>query len=231
MNAASTAATMGIFFGILIFYLAIFALAIASYVMTSLSFYTIAKRRQIAHPWLAWVPLAMNWTIGAIADDYDAQRGIQRKWRVVLLTLAIIAIVGVIAMYAVMFASIIATAMQYGGVAMEPDGAEMLGVFIPMFIMIFLLALSAGALGMCQAICIYKTFESTVPEKSLKYFLLYVLVPLAGAICLIKCKDQGYDKPELIPIKPEFNTAYSEPVSAKEPASDAAPAEEEKGEE
>ena len=58
---------------------------IASYVMTSLSVYTIAKRREINNPWLAWIPVANYWIVGSIADDYDEKNGIKRKWRLHLL--------------------------------------------------------------------------------------------------------------------------------------------------
>jgi len=79
----------GFFILFIVLYLAMLAGAILSYVLSSLSVYTIAKRRMISNPWLAWIPLANYWTIGAIADDYDSRMGIKRKWRVLLLTLSL----------------------------------------------------------------------------------------------------------------------------------------------
>ena len=43
---------------------------IAIYVFTALSFYTIARRRGIASPWLAWVPVADMWILGSVSDQY-----------------------------------------------------------------------------------------------------------------------------------------------------------------
>ena len=43
-------------------------------------------------------------------------------------------------------------------------------------------------------VCLYKVFESTVPEKAIKYFLVSLLVPLGKSICLLRCRNQGYEK-------------------------------------
>ena len=44
--------------------------SIAIYVFTALALYTIAKRRGIAAPWLAWVPVARQWVLGSLSDQY-----------------------------------------------------------------------------------------------------------------------------------------------------------------
>ena len=44
--------------------------SIAIYVFTALSLYTVAKRRGIAAPWLAWVPVAGLWVLGSLSDQY-----------------------------------------------------------------------------------------------------------------------------------------------------------------
>ena len=41
---------------------------IVLYVIKSLGLYTIAKRRGIHHPGLAWVPIANTWILGSISD-------------------------------------------------------------------------------------------------------------------------------------------------------------------
>ena len=38
--------------------------AIAAYIMGSLGHYTIAQRRGIKHPWLAWIPFGNLWILG-----------------------------------------------------------------------------------------------------------------------------------------------------------------------
>mgnify|MGYP007097219290 CR=1 FL=1 len=45
-------------------------LASSSPAVWHLSLYTVAKRRGIAAPWLAWVPAARLWVLGSLSDQY-----------------------------------------------------------------------------------------------------------------------------------------------------------------
>lgn len=188
---------LGVMLGLMVFYLLIIGIAIANYVMTALGLQKIATRRQIPNPWMAWLPYARSWLIGNIADEYDGRNGFRRKWRVVLLTLSLITVGMAVIMYVVLFAGIFATAFKitYSNTFVSSD---VIGFFIAIYVTVILLSLVAVAQSFCQAICIYKIFESTVPEKSVKYLLFYLLVPLGGAICLLKCKDKGYPQPQEI---------------------------------
>ena len=42
------------------------ALGLLLYVLQAWSVYTIARRRGIRKPWLAWIPVAGVWTVGSI---------------------------------------------------------------------------------------------------------------------------------------------------------------------
>lgn len=176
-------------FMLIIIYLAVMALCIASYVMTSYSLYTIAKRRQIKKTWLAWIPVVNAWTWGSIADDYDEQNGFKRKWRIVLIAFSIILILTTVLFYIVMFWGISSVNMYA-----DTMTAEFWSIFITMYAFIILAAIVSVALSVCKSICLFKLYESTVPEKAVKYLLLSLLVPMAEAICLIRCKDKGYSK-------------------------------------
>lgn len=63
-------------------------LSIALYVLQAIGLYTIAKRRNIAHAWLAWVPVGSVWILGSIADDYLARTGRKTSLRIWLVILA-----------------------------------------------------------------------------------------------------------------------------------------------
>lgn len=41
------------------------------YVLTALGLQTVAKRRGIQNPWLAWIPIADSWILGSISDQYQ----------------------------------------------------------------------------------------------------------------------------------------------------------------
>lgn len=68
-----------------------FGLTVAAYVLTALALYTIAKRRGIKRPWLAWIPVADMWLLGCISDQYRyVTKGQVTNRRKTLLTLNIV---------------------------------------------------------------------------------------------------------------------------------------------
>ena len=49
----------------------VLACFVVMYVFQSIGLYTIAKRRGIANPGLAWVPVAYSWILGSVSDQYQ----------------------------------------------------------------------------------------------------------------------------------------------------------------
>lgn len=88
---------------VLVFWLIVMGIGLVQYILTSLALYTIADRRGIKNPWLAWLPVAYYWLLGSIADNYDETHGINRSWRKTLLILALIFIGGFTLCYAALF--------------------------------------------------------------------------------------------------------------------------------
>ncbi len=176
---------------VLLFYLLIWGFALVSYVLSSLAYYKIAKRRGIKNPWLSWIPVGNSWIMGKVASDYDERNGHKRAWHKALLALVIIGFAIMAAFYVMFIVSIIT--MSLSGYYL--DGGAM-GMFWFSYMGIIVAAVVLSAYSMLSAICVYKTFESTLPEKALKYIILYFLVPLAGPICLVKCMDKGYEYTE-----------------------------------
>lgn len=184
---------LGVLAVVFIVYFVIMGLSIANYIMVSLSIHKIGSRRQIANSWLAWLPIANYWIIGSIADDYDKRQGHNRKWRTSLLTLALVGIGGFLIMYISMIIAVIA--LTFAEANYEPTISSMLSIILPLYLAMIVGIVVLAALNICNAVCVFKIFESTVPEKALKYFLIYLLVPLGSGICLMKCRNSGYDNP------------------------------------
>ncbi len=171
----------------------LFAYLIFRFVMQAIALQTIAKRRGIAHPWLAWVPYGVNWILGAIASEYDLKNGIKRRWDKVLLTVSVIIAAFEVLSYVAMFIGIIWTAMNMSGYMSEED---VLLFTMFMYIALIPTMLLVSVYSTLVTICIFKIFESTVPEKALIYFLIYLLVPFAAPICLFACRNKGYSLPD-----------------------------------
>ena len=177
---------------LLVAYFLLFGLGIAGYIMNAIAIKRIASKRLISGSWLAWVPILNSWVLGRIADEYDEKNGIKRRWGVVLLLLSLITTGGILVSYVGMFSSGIDMAMQMESVS-EGIG-NMAGAFIGSYVLLLLAAIVASAKNGCDMVCLYKVFESTVPEKAIKYFLVSLLVPLGKSICLLRCRNQGYEK-------------------------------------
>lgn len=168
------------------FYLMLLAVGITNYILSSIAIHSLGKRRGISYPWLAWIPVARNRALGAIADDYDEQRGLKKRWGKTLLTLSIICTAGFVIMYAAFVVLLIASA------GLATSDTEAIVMVLLSYIPLLVIAVVGIVQTICSSICVYKIFESTMPDKSLLFLILYILVPLAGSICLFICRTKGY---------------------------------------
>ena len=96
--------------------------------------------------------------------------------------------------------------MDYGTFDM-PMSTAMISAFVGVYGFVMLMALLSIAVSICYYICIFKIFESTVPERAVSYLLISLLVPFGYPICLMCCRKKGYSKeePQVMPIVEEDN--------------------------
>ena len=210
-----TAVIMVLVMGFL--YLLAIGFSVAQYVITALGNYGVAKNLGISNPWLAWIPIGSEWLVGRITETFDEKRGIKRAWGRIILTLTLLYTVGFILFYVFYFIFMFAIgsgAMYYLGET-EAGAAMVIGliVFIAVITVFAVLAMVTSG---CQMICWYKNFESIVPEKSLKYFILSILVPLAYGILMMKC-----DKILAAQTAPAPVLTEPAPILTEEPAEEA----------
>ncbi len=187
-------ATMGIVLVvILLIYLGLIGIVIANYIMNAIGFQTIAKRRGVKYPWMAWIPYANYWLIGSIADEYDQRKGLKKRWGKILVGLLIGYGVGFTLYFIAIIVMIIRTALQAVQGFYEPEfTTAMIGSFLFIYVVLIIFMILALILSIVYYICLYKIFESTVPDKSAKYLILSIAVPLALGICLLRCRNKGY---------------------------------------
>ena len=77
-----------------VFVLVVGLFVLVGYVFQSVGLYTLAKRRGIQNPWLAWLPVGNYWIAGSIADQYRyVTEGSVKNRRTILLALSIAGIV------------------------------------------------------------------------------------------------------------------------------------------
>ncbi len=194
-NVAGVSAAMMTVLMIYLVVVGVFGIVfLASYIMNAVALSRLASRRGIKRPWLAWIPVGTDWIIGSIVDEYDERNGIKRKWRVVLLVLLILVLVCAGAYFVGYFYIVFTTFSKIGvnaalGMSILKD---MIVGLIICYAALIVLVMVGTALNAVRTICFYKIFESTVPKRAVAYLLLMLIVPLAGSICLMLCKEKGY---------------------------------------
>ena len=62
---------IGFMIAMLVIYLIMIVFIVISYVLQGIGMYTIAKRRGIHNPWMAWVPFVNAWLLGSISDQFQ----------------------------------------------------------------------------------------------------------------------------------------------------------------
>ena len=153
---------------------------IAMYVLTSLGFYTIAKRRGISKAWLAWVPVVNCWLIGCISDQYRyVVKGEVKSKRKSLLTLTIVqTVLGLVFLGALTVTIISGVNSSMSGISAS---RIMERIMIPAIVTLGLLLPMAGV-GIAKTIlsymAMYDLYSSCVPENNVLFLVLSIVFPV-----------------------------------------------------
>ena len=226
--------------------LAYYGVLITMYVLHSLGLYTIAKRRELKNPWMAWVPGLQLWILGSIADQYmyvakDKVRN-RRKWLIGLaIAMAVIVIVFYIMFFAAYF-NIIFDVIESAEMGMDLSDEyqvlqNVLALLAPSLVALLLMLGVSIALAVVEYICYYKLFASCDPENKTLFLVLGIFFSFLMPIFVFVCrkKDMGMpprkdaqpayiSQPVYMPQQP-YQQPYQQPVPPAQPwAQPAAPA-------
>jgi len=187
-----------VLFAMLLFY-------VGCYILSSLGVYTIAKRRGIRHPWLAWFPYSNMWILGSISDQYQyVVKGRIKNRRKVLLAvmIAMAALTVPITAFEIMFA---------------------LGLNVAMVLVVLTcLVLAALAIvgSVFQYMAYYDLFRSCLPENATVFLVLGILFQVTLPFFLFACRKHEKGMPPRKPVITERVIVEAEPNSVEEtPAS------------
>ncbi len=170
----------------LIFYLIILVFGLVSYVLSSAGMYTIAKRRGIHNPWLAWIPVANSWILGSISDQFQyVTKGKIRNSRKWLLGLNIASALSPVVMMIVEV-----SAMVVGmGSGMEAL-ASSFGLFMILWLIMFAFMI---VLCVFTYMALYDLYHSCNPYNAVTFLLLSIFISVTQPFFVFACrkKDQG----------------------------------------
>lgn len=170
---------------------------IVLYVLEALGQYTIAKRRGIRKPWLAWIPIANVWTLGCISDQYQyVAKGRVRSRRKVLLVLDILTAIAACATIVMYFRFILSILGSIPELDYMTDAEALERFFYPMMEMLagcVVMVPLAIALTVFAYIALYDLYCSCDPRYSVMYLVLSILFGVVTPffIFAVRNKDDG----------------------------------------
>lgn len=191
---------MFIFFALLLS----LGIGVVFYIFRSLGLYTIAKRRGISNPWLAWIPVANGWMLGCISDQYQyVAKGKVKNKRKVLLTLQIVYFVLYCVYYCVVipeFMDAFIELMQTGA-SMEHVMSELMGFTSGAATISPFLSGISIAVTVIQYFALYDLYQSCNPDNSVLFLILSILISVTMPFLIFASRKMDLGMP---PRHPQY---------------------------
>lgn len=188
---------------------------IVTYVLSALALYTVAQRRGLNHPWLAWIPVANCWILGSLSDQYRyVVKGEVKSKRKVLLILNLLMTVIGIAMMVICVAMVINLAGgAINGLGEDQMLEAVLGPAVGIAGLSLPMAGMAIALAVIHYMALYDIYRSMDPANCVLFLVLSILFNVTEPFFLFfnRNKDLGmpprrqetvYQEPAYIPAQP-----------------------------
>ena len=193
--------------------------SVAAYILLAVGLYSIADRRGISKPWLAWIPFGQNWILGSISDQFQyVAMGQNKSKRKVLLVLNIVLAV----LYAVLLVCYIAVIINVvTGLLNGADEDQLvMGLMGPLM----------GILGMCLPVvgvaiavmvlrymALYDLYTSCSPSNNVLFLVLSIIFGVTEPFFIFfnRKKDGGMPprrpEPQAYAPLPEQQPQYQPP--------------------
>lgn len=172
-----------------------FLLSVGTYVLTALGLYTIAQRRGINKPWLAWIPVVNVWTLGCISDQYRyVVKGEKKSKRKVLIGLNIAQAVCVLVFFVL---TIVMVVDMVGMATTNPSEQEVITAVLGSMGGMLLMLIPISAISLTTAIitymALYDVYTSCDPRNNVTFLVLSILFSITQPFFIFfsRKKDLG----------------------------------------
>ena len=169
--------------------------SIATYVLTALALYTIAKRRGLKNAWLAWIPVADCWLLGSLSDQYqyvvNGQHKSKRKILLlfrILITIMWISLMGLLAnLFFHAFGSILWGSMN------DDQIFQILHQAMNLLVLCLPLVGASIAYAVFRYMALYDIYKSLDPANCVLFLVLSILFGVTEPFFLFcsRNKDDG----------------------------------------
>ena len=170
-------------------------LSIASYVLTALALYTIARRRRLKNPWLAWIPVADSWLLGSLSDQYRyVVKGEHKSKRKILLFFRVlITIMWISLMGLLVNLCFHAVGNAFWGTMTEDRVFQILHQALNLLVVLLPLIGISIAYAVFRYMALYDLYKSLDPANSVLFLVLSILFGVTEPFFLFfsRNKDDG----------------------------------------
>ncbi len=175
--------TMNTGLGIMIvIYLVALAFGIVSYVFQALSLSTIARRRGLPSPWMAWVPVLNMWLMGSLSDQFQQYTKNKTTNRRKIL------IGGYIGIFAAMILLVVVALI----LELTMGDSDAAAAFLIVFVMVFYLAFVGLMITLVvfQYMVLYDIFASCSPDNATAFLVISIFFSVALPFLLFSCRKR-----------------------------------------
>ena len=182
----------------------LFAFSLVAYVLMALGLYTIAKSRNLKHPWLAWLPVADLWLLGCISDQYRyVTKGQERKCRKTMLTLGILELILGPVLVALVVVAVIGLVASFMSSSPFLAGTGVIALFLVSLVGIFILSGISIALLVLRCCAYCDLFASCDPKNKTLYATLSIIaaclnITIVPAVLIFICREKEEGMPPRI---------------------------------
>lgn len=198
--------------------------SLVTYILGSLGMYTIAKRRGIKNPWMAWIPVCDTYLLGTISDQYQyvAKAKVTNR-RKIMLGLAIasmvLSVVDSAFSYNASF-SVMSNAFSGSYVDEEALMEQLMSATAGIGWIATLISVVSLALTVFRYIAYYDLYNSCNPNNGVLYLVLSILLSFLTPFLIFSCRNKDLGMP---PRKDQTAPGAPVPPAMPEPAPEPGP--------
>lgn len=181
---------------------------IVTYVFQSLGMYTIAKRRGIKNPWLAWLPVVSYWISGSISDQYRyVVRGQVRYFRVIMVALSAAGVV-LSGLSSAASSAVLLEALEYIAAEDTETALQLLSAAGTGSFLSLLGSVTQLALFVFWQIALYDLYTSCDPKNNVLFLVLGIIFSFLVPFFIFANRNKELGMP---PRRPEPRQQPEEP--------------------
>ena len=166
--------------------------ALIMYIFEAIGLYSVAKRRGLKHPFMAWIPYTNTYLFGKAAEQYEtAVKGKSKNYKAILLSLSIILTAVTVLFNVVIYALSNSIVYLAQDCAYNSDATVLIISLILLYIALLVVSVTYSVFYFIALHKIYRSFSTKSSTLLLIFSIIFtVIVPFV--IFASRKKDDGF---------------------------------------